>query len=126
VIQRLETRLSEAEDTLRQLNQTLTVSLIQEAGDELSSFGVLVNGLSETVMHARQELGPIIFTDYELNAEERQILEALGSRNAIDLTDLFVALRHAGQEIELRDLLTILEGMYRKNRVTVRIRQRGS
>ena len=73
----------------------------------------------------RQQLGPILFADHKLTAEEAQVLDAFGSRHDVDLTDLFVGLRQAGQEIELGDLLATLEGLYRKNRVIVRVRQRG-
>jgi hypothetical protein len=103
----------------------LTLSLIHKSGDELGSFGRRVNEAGQAVTDIRQRLGPILFADHKLTAEEAQVLEAFKSPQDTDLTDLFVGLRQSGQEIELNDLLGILEGLYRKNRVIIRVRQRG-
>ena len=73
----------------------------------------------------RQQLGPILFTDHDLTEEETAVWQSLGSRNDIDLTDLFVQLHRDNPDMTLTDLLTILEKLYRKHRVTIRIRTRG-
>lgn len=125
LIQQVEKQLAEAETALGQLRRSLTVSLMRKAGAELASFGQRVNETSQTVTDTRQRLGPILFADHKLATEESQVLDAFGSRQDVDLTDLFVGLRQAGQEIELGDLLATLEGLYRKNRVIIRVRQRG-
>jgi DNA repair exonuclease SbcCD ATPase subunit len=125
LIQQAEKKLAETEAELRQLRRALTVSLVRKAGAELASFGKRVNGTSQIVKAIRQQLGPILFADHKLKREETQVLDAFGSRRDVDLTDLFVGLRQAGQEIGLADLLSTLESLYRKNRVIIRIRQRG-
>ncbi|MBC8263375.1 MAG: hypothetical protein H8E47_04540 [Anaerolineales bacterium] len=125
LVQQVEKQLADVETILGQLRRALTVSLIQKAGDELSAFSQQVNDAAQSVATVRQQLGPILFADHQLTPEEARVLEAFGSRNDVDLTDLFVGLRHAGQEIELKDLLTTLEGLYRKNRAIIRVRQRG-
>ena len=125
LVQQVEKQLADADKTLGQLRRALTVSLIQKAGDELAAFGRRVNEIVQVAAIVRQQLGPILFGDHQLIPEEAQVLEAFSSQKDIDLTDLFVELRRAGQEIELRDLLTTLEGLYRKNRVIIRVRPRG-
>jgi hypothetical protein len=125
VVQEVEKQLADAAADLEQLRRALTIPLVQRAGEELTLFGIQVTKLSDTATSARQQLGPILFTDHELTPEEAQVLQAFGSRNDVDLTDLFVSLRQAGQEVGLKDLLTTLEGMYRKNRILIRLRQRG-
>jgi hypothetical protein len=125
IIQQAEKKLTETEAELKRLCRALTVSLIRKAGAELASFGTRVNETSQTVKAIRQQLGPTLFADHKLKREETQVLDAFGTRHDVDLTDLFVGLRQAGQEIELGDLLSTLESLYRKNRVIIRIRQRG-
>jgi hypothetical protein len=127
LIQQIEKQLANTETTLGQLRRALTVSLIQKSGDELAAFGHQVKEVAKSVVVVQQQLGPILFADHQLTPEEAQVLQAFGSRNGsgIDLTDLFVGLLLTGQKIELKDLLTTLEGLYRKNRVIIRVRQRG-
>jgi len=125
LVQHVEKQLADAEAALGQLRRVLTVSLIQKAGDELIAFGHQVNDVAQSIANVRQQLGPLLFADHQLTSEEAGTLDTFGSRDDVDLTDLFVGLRRAGQEIELKDLLTTLEGLYRKNRVIIRIRQRG-
>ena len=124
LIKQMERQLADAQKALKQLRRALTTPLIQKAGDELIAFNQRVNEVAQSVEAVRQQLGPTLFADHQLAPEEVQVLEAFNARNDIDLTDLFVELRHAGKEIELRDLLTLLEGLYRKNRVMIRVRRR--
>lgn len=125
LVQRVEQQLSEAGTTLRQLRKGLTPGLIKDGGDDLASFSKDVNMLSQTMTEIRQQLGPILFTDHDLTEEETAVWQSLGSRNDVDLTDLFVQVHRDNPDMTLTDLLTILEKLYRKHRVTIRIRTRG-
>jgi hypothetical protein len=125
LIQQIEKQLTSTDKDLRLLRRALTVSLIQRTGDDLNAFGQQLNDLAHSVAEVRQQLGPMLFADHRLSSEEARVLEAFGSQRDLDLTDLFVWMRQAGYDITLNDLLTTLEGLYRKNRVIIRIRQRG-
>ena len=125
LVSQIEKQLADVQKSLKQLRRALTISLIQKAGDELTVFSQRVNDAEQSVATIRQQLGPVLFADHQLTPEEANVLEAFGARNDIDLTDLFVGLRHTGQKIEQKELLTILEGLYRKNRVIIRVRRRG-
>lgn len=121
----LEKQLRDAEASLRKLRKALTITMIRSAGDELSAFTDQTNQVVQTIEDARRQLGPLIFQDHPLNEQELATLDILEGRSDLDLTDLFVELRQAGKDTQLNDLLTILEGLYRKNRVVIRIRRRG-
>ncbi|MFQ5758748.1 MAG: hypothetical protein ACE5IF_03640, partial [Candidatus Bathyarchaeia archaeon] len=130
LLQQSEKQLKEVERSLDQLQKALTLSIIKQRGEELSDFVEQANDLSETAREVRQSLGSILFADPKLEKEEASILEVLdqilNQRDEIDLTDLFVALRRLNVErdLDLSTLLQILEGLYRKNRLVIRIRQR--
>jgi hypothetical protein len=118
-------QLTEADAHLANLRRALTIPLIQSAGDELMRFGERVVEISRLSEGARKQLGPVLYADHQISPSEAQILNACSTRSDIDLTDLFVTLRQAGQATDLSALLSEIESLYRKNRVIVRIRPRG-
>jgi hypothetical protein len=118
-------QLTEADAHLATLRRALTIQLIQSAGDELMRFGERVAEISRLSEGARKQLGPVLYADHQISPSEAQILNACSTRSDIDLTDLFVTLRQAGQATDLSALLSEIESLYRKNRVIVRIRPRG-
>jgi len=113
-----------AERNMRHLRKTLKVPLIQKAGDELTQYCDLVKIIATSAQEMRRALGPVLYAEHKLTDEEEKTLRAFGSRDEVDLADLFVQLRQAGQDIELDDLMETLERLYRKNRVMVRVRRR--
>jgi hypothetical protein len=124
LMQQAAKQLTEAETNLQQLRKAMTLSLIQQGGDELDAFSKKVNELAKIADSVRRQLGPVLFADHALFDEEAKVLQALGSQNDMDLTDLFVRLYHDNEKITLTDLLTILESLYRKHRLTIRIKPR--
>lgn len=113
-----------ADRNLRHLRNALKAPLIQKAGDELAQYCDLVKTVAVSAQEMRRALGPVLYAEHKLTDEEEQTLRAFGSRDEVDLADLFVQLRQAGQDIELDDLMETLEKLYRKNRVMVRVRRR--
>ena len=124
LVHQVAQRLAGDTQALEQLRRVLTASLVQKAGDELATFSGQVNQVAQSVLGVRKQLRVLLIADHQLTAEEAKVLDAFGSANDVDLTDLFVRLRRAGEEIELKDLLDMLERLYRKNRIIVRVRQR--
>lgn len=125
VLKEVSSLLAQADGNLVQLRRSLTVPLIQRAGEEMTDFGKRVVEVANVSDVARKRLGPVLYGDHQLSTDESRVLEAFSSRADIDLTDLFVTLRLAGQISDLGALLHEIENLYRKNRVIVRIRLRG-
>lgn len=125
LIQRVSKQLTEAAATTRQLRKALTLSLIQQGGDELTAFSTRLKELAKVATEARGQLGPILHANHKLSPEEQKVLQALGTRSDMDLTELFVNLHQEDKTLTLTSLLAILENLYRKNRLTIRIRSRG-
>jgi len=125
IIKQVEGQLIEAEKNLGHLRRKLKVSLIKKGGDDLAQYCELINTVAMSALDMRQAIGPILFADHKLSDDEEQALQAFRDRDDVDLADLFVQIRQAGQEIELDDLMDTLEHLYRKNRVMIRVRKRG-
>lgn len=125
LIRQLQTQIMNAETSLKQLRKSLTISLIQTGKEELKAFSEKLNDVSQVLTQVREQLGPVLHADHELADHEMVIWQTMGSRNETDLTDLFVGLRHKNKDISLGDLLKVLESLYRKNRLSIRIRPRG-
>lgn len=125
ILKEVRSQLNETDARLVQLRRALAIPLIQRAGDELLHFGDQVAEVSKVSEIARKQLGPVLYADHQVSPGEARILDAFSSRSDIDLTDLFVTLRQAGQVTDLGTLLSEIESLYRKNRVIVRIRPRG-
>ncbi len=124
-VRQTEKQWQEADRNLRHLRSALNVALIQKAGDELPQYCALLKTVATSTQEMRRALGPVLYAEHELTGEEEWTLQAFGSRDEVDLADLFVQLRRTGQEIELDGLMRTLESLYRKNRVMVRVRRRG-
>jgi hypothetical protein len=124
-VQDLHKQLSQAETDLQGLRKSLTIPLIKSGQEELNSFAEQIETVAQVIVKVRQQLGPVLHADHELDGIEKSIWQALGSRHEVDVTDLFVELRHKNNDLSLRDLLEVLEGLYRKNRLSIRIRPRG-
>jgi hypothetical protein len=126
-IRELQGQLLEAENSLSQLRRALTRSLIQAGKEELASLTQRLNAVPDTLKQVRQQLRPMLYTDHKLTDDEVTIWQAMGTRTEIDLTDLFVELRqkHSAKELDLAELLRVLETLYRKNRLSIRVRPRG-
>lgn len=125
LIRQLQEQLLENEAALQRLRRSLTTSLIKTGKDELDEFAEQLNKVSQVLGIVRQQLGPVLHADHELASNEIAIWQALGSRNESDLTDLFVELRQEDKDMSLSELLEVLESLYRKNRLSIRIRPRG-
>jgi hypothetical protein len=125
LLQQVTKQLAETETALQQVRKAINPALIQQGGDELDAFGKQINELTKIASSARQQLGPVLFADHELSDEETKVLQALGSQNELDLTDLFVRLHRDNKTMTLTKLLNILEGLYRKHRLSIRVRPRG-
>lgn len=125
LLQQVAKQLTETEAKLRQVRKALTLNLVQQGGDELAAFSKQVNELAKIAGNARQQLGPVLFAEHELSEPEIKALKTLGTSPGMDLTDLFVHLHRDNQRLALTDLLTILEGLYQKHRITIQIRPRG-
>ena len=108
-----------------QLRRSFTLTLIKKADDELNIYCQQINNLSAIIRKIREELSRVLFADHNLTNEESQIIEVIHKQEEIDLTDLFVALHRKGRKIELGELLSKLESLYRKNRVIIRVQRRG-
>jgi|GEM_PF-1691437 len=125
IVTECERQIAAAEKELTTLRRAITLSLVQQGGNELATVGQQVKQLATLSRDIREKVGPVLYADHRLTEAESRVLAAFGKRRDIDLTDLFVELRRAGQEIELGDLLKLLEALYRKNRVIIQVRQRG-
>ena len=121
----VDRQLAEAETRVTQLRRALTIPLVQRSGEQLADFGNQVNEVAQMSEMTRKQLGPVLYADHQITPSEARILDMFSSRNDIDLTDLFVNLRQAGQTTDLSALMHEIESLYRKNRVIVRIRPRG-
>jgi len=124
LIQNLEKQLISGETNLHELHRELNITLIQKRGGELDDLVKRINEVATSTDNIRAGIGPIIFADPELTPEEAEALQTLQARSEMDLTDLFIDLRHTGRDIEIQGLLSLLEHLYRKNRIIIRIRQR--
>ena len=125
IVQKVERDLSEANHTLRQLRQALTLDLIRSIDTELTTFGERVRELAVVAQNARQDLGTVLHAAHDLTETERQTYEALRNQQEVDLTDLFVRLYQQDQSLTVRSLLATLESLYRKRRLIIRLRPRG-
>ena len=101
--------------------------MIQAGKEELAALTARLNTVPNTLKQVRQQLRPMLHADHELTDDEVTIWQAMGTRTEIDLTDLFVELRqkHEAKELDLAELLRVLESLYRKNRLSIRVRPRG-
>lgn len=125
VVREIERHVRNAETKLQQLHKVLTIIMVRNAGEELNVFTDEVKGVVRAIEDTRQQLGPLIFQDHSLSEQELEILKVMESKPDLDLTDLFVELRQFGKDITLNDLLDVLESLYRKNKVLIRVRRRG-
>ena len=125
VVKRVKKQVSEAVKQLRSLRRVLTVSLIKNAGEELDAYGERVCTVARVVVTSRDELGPVLYAPHELSKAEQNVLDAFGQRGGVDLTDLFVSLRQNGHELEWSDFIELVDRLYRKNRILIRMTRRG-
>ena len=124
VVDQVKQQVADLERSLEALHQALSLSLIQSRGMALNNYGERLQSIAQALNEVRNKLRNIIYADLQLTEREASLLSAFGQRDEVDLTDLFVSLRQKGQKIEVKELLSILENLYRKNRVIVRIRRR--
>jgi len=117
--------ITKAQEQLKSLQRALTISLVKSAGEELSTYGERVRNVAQAVVTSRSELGPILYAPHDLSEAEQDVLNAFGQRSAVDLTDLFVSLRQGGREMEWSDFIELVDHLYRKNRVLIRMTRRG-
>ncbi len=125
LIQEIERQLSVADSELTQLRRALTVGLVKKAGDELNAYGKRIRDASLVTASAHKQLGPLLHSDHELTPQETKVLGAMDTKSDLDLTDLFVQMRSTDPQTSLSDLVSILEKLFRKNRIMVRLRTRG-
>lgn len=123
-VSRIEKELRASRGKLERLQRTLNLTMIRNGEEEFGAFAEQVADIRQTISVANSSLGPLIFQDHPLTEAELGISDILNSKSDLDLTDLFVKARQSGNDIALDGLLTILEGLYRKNRVMIRIRRR--
>ena len=124
LVTRMEKQMEEARKRLETLQRSLTITLIQLNGTDLELFGQHVQGLSSKLTELEQHLMPILRLEHELTEDESLLLRAFGQNIDVDVTDLFVSLRQRGEDIKLDDIFRILEHLYRKNRISIRVRRR--
>jgi hypothetical protein len=124
VVERVKEQIREAREQLRSLRRALTTRFIQSAGDELTAYGERVRAVAQVVVASREELGPILYTPRELSDVEHSVLNAFGQRSTVDPTDLFVSLRQEGRDMGWQDLIELIDHLYRKNRILIRISRR--
>ncbi|MCZ7554455.1 MAG: hypothetical protein M5U05_18065 [Anaerolineales bacterium] len=124
-VDRVAVDISRMAEQLEDLQQSLSVDLIRGSDDELLRFVEGVNELDRATSEMRKQLGQVLFGDHKLSNEEAATLSPLNPRTDLDLTDLFVALHKDNEEMTLNQLLITLEGLYRKNRIVIRLRRRG-
>jgi len=125
IVRQVGETLAQTESQLQGLHRALTLRLMQGAGRELADYCEQVERVAVSGGQLRQAIGPVLFAHHDLTQEEEQTLEAFGPRDHVDLADLFVQLREAGRDIDLDSLMTVLEQLYRKNRVIITVRRRG-
>jgi hypothetical protein len=125
-VRAIRDRLTRAKEDLDELSRALTLGLIQTAGEDLEAFGLRVMSTAGAVRDVRTQLGPIVFASHKLSEEEARVLKRLDAPGDVDVTDLFVSLHGDSQGgMELTQLLRTLESLYRKHRLSIRIRVRG-
>jgi hypothetical protein len=125
VITKTEAEIKDITLKLRKSKNLLSTEYIKANGDELMGYGDGLNKLVNSLNEIQQTLRSIIRADYKLNENENQIIGLVKTKNDIDLTDLFVAVRQSGKLLDLESLIQLLESLYRKNRIIIRIRNRG-
>jgi hypothetical protein len=125
VVKRVKKQLSEAREQLGALRRALTISLIEREGDELNTYSDQVRKLAQVVVSSRKDLGPILYTPRELSEAEQDVLNVFGRRSNVDPTDLFVSLHQDGHELDWQELIDLIDGLYRKNRILIRMSRRG-
>lgn len=125
VVKRVKKQIRGAREQLESLRRVLTISLIESEGDELNAYGERVQALAQVVVTSRGELGPILYTPRELSEVERDVLNAFEQRSNVDPTDLFVSLRQEGRDLDWQNLIELIDHLYRKNRILIRMSRRG-
>lgn len=125
VVEQVEQQITEARGQLKSLRHLLTVSLIEGADEELSAYVARVRAIAEVVVSSREKLGPILYTPRELSEAEEDMLGAFGRRSNVDPTDLFVSMRQQGSDLEWQELVDLVDHLYRKNRILIRMSRRG-
>jgi len=125
VVKRVKEQIGEAREQLKSLRHALTISLIESASDELNAYGERVQTVTQVVVTSREELGPILYTPRGLSEAEQDLLNAFGQRSNVDPTDLFVSLRQQGRDLDWQDLIELIDHLYRKNRILIRMSRRG-
>jgi len=125
IVKRVKRLIAEAQEQLKSLRRALTISLIKSAGEELNAYGERVRNVAQVVVTSRSELGPILYAPHDLSEAEQDVLNAFGQRSAVDLTDLFVSLRQSGRKLDWPDFIELIDHLYRKNRILIRMTRRG-
>ena len=125
IVKQVKKEIAEAQKQIQSLRRALTISLIERAGEELDAYGERVQRVAQSVMDSRNKLGPILYAPHDLSEAEQDVLSAIGRRQAVDLTDLFVSLRQGGRKLEWPDLIELVDHLYRKNRILIRMSRRG-
>ena len=95
------------------------VEAVVRLGEKMDFFDLVLRRDQVTGVFVGADFGKLV------EGKETAVWQSLGSRNDVDLTDLFVQVHRDNPDMTLTDLLTILEKLYRKHRVTIRIRTRG-
>lgn len=125
VIKRVNKQIEEARKNLKLLRHALTISLIERSDDELNTYSEQMQTVAQVVSTSRDKLGPVLYTPRELSDVEQDILDAFGRKSNVDPTDLFVSLRQKDRNIDWQDLIKLIDHLYRKNRILIRMSQRG-
>ncbi len=125
VVERVKKQIEEAREQLKSLRHALTIPLIESAGDELAAYSKRVQTVAQVAVASREELGPILYTPRELSEAEQDLLDAFGRRSNVDPTDLFVLLRREGRDLDWPELIELIDHLYRKNRILIRMSRRG-
>jgi hypothetical protein len=124
IVTKVEEQLLHTDDKLERLEHTLAAPLIRNAGDDLADYCEEVNAVAASAQDMHEVIGPVLFSHPGLDDDEERTLQAFQGRDDVDVADLFVQFRQTGQEIQLDDLMSVLERLYRKNRVMIRVRRR--
>lgn len=123
-IQQLELQLTSAQDQIQELHNALTNNLVEKEGDDLAKWQEQLNTIDDSINEIRRQINRILHTEQQLTDAESDLMEHINSSSQQDLAQLFESWLQVRSDTNLTQLLSLLENLYRKRRITIQVRIR--
>ncbi|NPV62496.1 MAG: hypothetical protein HPY61_07685 [Methanotrichaceae archaeon] len=120
LLDELNRRIQEFATKASATNESTSIEQIKD-NEKFKLIIAEIIALSNAIEILRKDVGHIIHkTEYALTEEEQGVLEFF-DKQEVDIIDILDKMIQSGKKIHLKDLLTILEELYGKNKVVIRV-----